>query len=223
VKEFIDSVGPEVLSATNLSPAWSTLKKNQIAPFNWDTFSGWVSRTGYTGEDGFEIIAPAAKIEAVWRRILDVGASSGIRLVGLGARDTLRLEACYPLYGHELDDKTTPVEAGLLRFVGLNKPSFTGHEVLKRQASEGVERQLVAFRMTDKSAPPRAEYPICDPAQPGRKIGRVTSGTMCPSLGVGAGMGYVTRDFAAPGAAITIEIRGRMAAAEVVRKPLYRR
>src|SRR5206468_2175062 len=136
------------------------LKKNQVGEYAFAGQRMWVSRTGYTGEDGFEIVAPAEVIEAVWNRLLSVGEPHGLRPAGLGARDTLRTEMCYPLYGHELDEDTTPLEAGLGFFVALDKGEFVGRARLAEQKAGGTTRKCVAFRMTDKSAPPRPGYPI---------------------------------------------------------------
>jgi len=149
-----------------------------------------------------------------------VGAGAGIRPCGLGARDTLRTEMCYPLYGHELDEETTPLEAGLGHFVALDKGDFNGRRVLAAQQAGGVKKKLVAFKMTDRSAPPRPEYPIW---VNGANGGRVTSGTQSPSLNIGIGMGYVAPEHAKAGTEIEIAIRGRRHPAVVVPKPIYKR
>ncbi|HEY6227855.1 MAG TPA: glycine cleavage T C-terminal barrel domain-containing protein, partial [Verrucomicrobiae bacterium] len=182
----------------------------------------WIGRTGYTGEDGFEIIAPAELIEGIWNTIFELGKSAGIKPAGLGARDTLRTEVCYPLYGHELDEQTTPIEAGLPRFVSFEKGDFTGRQKLLEQKERGVKKTLVAFKMTDKSAPPRPHYPIWS-ADGSQQIGEVVSGTQSPSMNVGIGMGYVPPAHAEQGRTIQIEIRGRKSPAVVVPKPIYRK
>jgi aminomethyltransferase len=179
-----------------------------------------VARTGYTGEDGFEIIAPAEVIEAVWTRALAVGHQGCLQPAGLGARDTLRTEVCYPLYGHELDENTTPIEAGVGFFVSLDKGDFVGRSVLAEQKANGTKKKLVAFKMTGKSAPPRPHYAIWTN---GSAVGEVVSGTQSPSLNVGIGMGYVPSQSAKAGTKIEIEIRGKRASAEVVPKPIYRK
>jgi aminomethyltransferase len=178
-----------------------------------------VSRTGYTGEDGFEIVGPDETIRQVWEAVLAAGKPFGIKPCGLGARDTLRTEVCYPLYGHELDENTTPIEAGVGFFVALDKGDFVGRSVLAEQKEKGVSKKCVAFKMTDKCAPPRPHYPIC---VNGAKVGEVTSGTQSPLLNIGIGMGYVPPEFAAVDTAIEIEIRGRRAPGVVVKKPIYR-
>src|SRR5204862_6862214 len=136
----------------------------------------WVSRTGYTGEDGFEVVAPADLIEAIWNKLLELGKSAGLKPAGLGARDTLRTEVCYPLYGHELDLETTPLEAGVGFFVALDKPDFIGRPVLAEQKKNGVTRKCVAFKMNDKAAPPRPHYPIWSTGSTAQQIGEVASG-----------------------------------------------
>ena len=197
------------------------LKKNQLGAYAWSGTRIWLARTGYTGEDGFELVAPAGTIEALWKQLSEAGQTHGLKPAGLGARDTLRTEMCYPLYGHELDEKTTPIEAGLGCLVGLHKAEFIGRQTLATQKQEGVSKRCIAFRMTGKSAPPRPEYPICGPD--GSVIGTVTSGTQSPSLGLGIGMGYVPPEFAKPGTAIQIEIRGKHFPAETTSKPLYKK
>src|SRR5207249_7052639 len=119
-----------------------------------------VSRTGYTGEDGFEIVGEDGLIQQVWDTVLAKGAQFGVKPCGLGARDTLRTEVCYPLYGHELNEETTPIEATLGFFVSFDKGEFIGRNVLVAQKTNGTKKKLIAFKMTDKSAPPRPHYPI---------------------------------------------------------------
>ncbi len=196
------------------------LKKNQLGMFVFDGATIYVARTGYTGEDGFEIIAPASNIEFIWTRALAVGHQGCLQPAGLGARDTLRTEVCYPLYGHELDENTTPIEAGVGFFVSLDKGEFIGRSVLAEQKAGGTKKKLAAFRMADKSAPPRPHYPIC---ANGGTVGEVVSGTQSPSLNAGIGLGYVPPELARPGTRLEIEIRGRRFPAEVVAKPIYKR
>jgi len=195
------------------------LKKNQIAGFNFDRHNLLVSCTGYTGEDGFEIVGPDSAIQRLWDKILSIGAPAGIKPCGLGARDTLRTEVCYPLYGHELDEQTTPIEAGVGFFVALDKGEFNGRSVLAAQKADGVKNKLVAFKMAEKSAPPRPHYPIW---ANGASAGIVTSGTQSPSLNLGIGMGYVPAELAKPATKVEIEIRGKRFAAVVVAKPIYK-
>ncbi|PWU16837.1 MAG: glycine cleavage system protein T [Verrucomicrobia bacterium] len=201
----------------------SDLKKNQTGRWNFNNHSVWVSRTGYTGEDGFELVAPAALIEGIWDKLIALGMAHGLKPAGLGARDTLRTEVCYPLYGHELDESTTPMEAGLGYFVALDKGEFVGRDILATQKAQGTNKKLIAFKMSGKSAPPRPEYPIWSAGPEGEKVGEVASGTQSPSLGVGIGLGYVPTQHAVSGTALEIEIRGKRSPCAVVPKPIYRK
>lgn len=200
----------------------SELKKNQVGVFLHNATPIIVARTGYTGEDGFEMVVPSDMLGTLWDRLLAEGHPFCLQPAGLGARDTLRTEACYPLYGHELDENTTPIEAGLGFFVALDK-EFVGRGVLAEQKAAGVKKKCVAFKMTGKSAPPRPHYWIHSPGTQGARIGEVVSGTQSPSLGVGIGMGYVPPQLAAVGTQIEIEIRGQRAPAVVVQKPIYKK
>jgi aminomethyltransferase len=220
VKEFIDACVPGASVSAMRVNAVTGLKKNQIAGFHFEHGGVLVSRTGYTGEDGFEIVGSDEAVRHIWDVLLAAGQPFGIKPCGLGARDTLRTEVCYPLYGHELDEQTTPIEAGLGFFVALDKGEFNGRCVLAEQKAKGVKKKLVAFKMTGKSAPPRPQYPIW---VNGANAGVVTSGTQSPSLGMGIGMGYVPAEFAKPDTKIEIEIRGKPFAAVVVPKPIYRK
>jgi aminomethyltransferase len=198
----------------------SDLKKNELGRFPFDGQPVWVARTGYSGEDGFEVVAAADLIEAIWDKALALGHAFCLQPCGLGARDTLRTEMCYPLYGHELDEDTTPIEAGLGFFVALDKGGFVGRDALAEQKANGTVKKLVAFKMTGKSAPPRPHYPI---HADGGRVGEVVSGTKSPSLGIGIGLGYVPPAQAKAGTEIAIEIRGQTAPAVVVPKPIYRK
>ncbi len=220
VKDFIDAGMPGASCSGMRVGGVTELAKNQIGGFKFRNANVLVSRTGYTGEDGFEIVGQDDSILQVWDTILSVGKPFGIKPCGLGARDTLRTEVCYPLYGHELDENTTPIEAGVGFFVALDKGDFIGRAVLAEQKANGVRKKCIAFKMTDKSAPPRPHYPIW---AGGMKVGEVTSGTQSPSLGIGIGMGYVPPEFAKKDTAIEIEIRGKRAPAVVVAKPIYRK
>jgi aminomethyltransferase len=223
VVEFIGQLFPDLSHSAVARVAVTDLKKNQIGAWAFAGQRVWVGRTGYTGEDGFEIVASAATIEEVWNKALALGHVACLQPCGLGARDTLRTEMGYPLYGHELDENTTPIEAGLGYFVALDKGDFVGRSVLARQKEKGVSKKCVAFKMTDKSAPPRPRYPIWSGGAETNKIGEVVSGTQSPSLGIGIGMGYVPPEFAKAGTALEIEIRSRRSAAVVVPKPIYKK
>ncbi len=175
-----------------------------------------VSRTGYTGEDGFEIMGPPDAIVAVWKALMKAEATP----IGLGARDTLRFEAALPLYGHELDEATTPVEAGLGWSVKDKPSDYLGKDVLMRQKREGGRKRLVGFRMLDRGVP-REDYALY---RDGQRAGYVTSGMKAPTLDAFLGMGYLEgADKPPEGAEIEVEMRGKRRRAEVVKLPFYRR
>jgi len=218
VKEFINAVIPGASISAKRVGGVTELKKNEIGGFCLDHCGVLVSRTGYTGEEGFEIVGGDEAIQLAWKKVLEIGRPFGIKPCGLGARDTLRTEVCYPLYGHELDETTTPVEAGLGFFVSLDKGEFNGRSILAEQKAKGVQKKLVAFKMADKCAPPRPQYLIW---ANGKSVGFVTSGTQSPSLNLGVGMGYVPPEFAKLDTTIEIEIRGRRLAAVVVKRPIF--
>ncbi len=179
-----------------------------------------VARTGYTGEDGFEIFVDWARGPELWAALADAGAGQGLIPCGLGARDTLRLEAGMPLYGNELDLATNPYEAGLGRVVKLDKAgTFVGHESLTRAAAQGPDRQLVGLVITGRGIA-RHGYPVLDGEGP---VGAVTSGTQSPTLGRPIAMAYVDPAHAEPGTILAVEIRDQPVAAEVVSLPFYRR
>ena len=223
VVEFIDNCFPGASSGGTAVRQVSDLSKNQVARFDFEGTPAWVSRTGYTGEDGFEVVAPGSLIEAVWNRLLMEGRSFGLKPAGLGARDTLRTEVCYPLYGHELGEDTTPIEAGVGFFVALDKGEFAGRAILAEQKATGPKRKLVAFKMIGKSAPPRPQYPIWSVGAEATRLGEVSSGTQSPSLGTGIGLGFVPAASAKPSTPIEIEIRSHRFPALVVSKPIYRK
>ena len=178
-----------------------------------------VSRTGYTGEDGFEIYGPAGAAEDLFRALLEAGRPHGLVPCGLGARDTLRLEARMPLYGNDLDDTTTPLEAGLGGIARLAKGEFVGRTALERQKRDGVCRLLAGFEMVDRGIA-RHDYVV---RHEGTPIGRVTSGTFAPFLKKNIGLAYVPPAHAAVGSRFSVVIRERDAAAVVVETPFYSR
>jgi aminomethyltransferase len=177
-----------------------------------------VARTGYTGEDGVEIFVANEHAPALWDQILEAGAAFGCKPIGLGARDTLRLEAKLSLYGNDIDDQHTPHEAGLSWVV--KGTGFIGEEALARQKAAGVTRKLVGFVMKERGTA-RHGYDIVDGS--GAKIGVVTSGSIGPTVGGNIGMGYVPSALAEPGTTLTVDCRGKRAAAEVVKGPFYKR
>jgi aminomethyltransferase len=178
-----------------------------------------ISATGYTGSGGFEIYVKNQDIEHVWNEVFKAGESFGIKPIGLAARDTLRLEMGFCLYGNDIDDTTSPLEAGLGWITKFTK-DFVDSNFLKKQKEEGVTRKLVAFEMIDRGIP-RHDYPILD--SNGNVIGKVTSGTMSPSMKFGIGLGYVTKEFAALDSEIFIEIREKGVKAKVVKLPFYKK
>jgi aminomethyltransferase len=179
-----------------------------------------VARTGYTGEDGIEVFFPATDAVKFWNAALEKGKPFGIKPCGLGARDTLRLEMCYPLNGSDLCPDRNPIEAGLGFFVDLTKPNFIGRDTLLKTKETGPREKLVSFRMKEKGPPPRPHYAVL---QNGQRIGEVTSGTLSPSLNWGVGMAYLSVAHAKIGAEIDIEIRGQKFPAIIEKKPLYKK
>lgn len=174
-----------------------------------------ISATGYTGSGGFELYVKNENALNLWDRIFEAGADFGIKPIGLGARDTLRLEMGYCLYGNDIDDTTSPIEAGLGWITKFTK-DFIDSDRLKEQKENGVSRKLVAFKMIDKGIP-RKDYILEDENE--QQIGQVTSGTMSPMLNVGIGMGYVKTEYASPGTEITVAVRKRKLKAKVVKLP----
>ena len=177
-----------------------------------------ISRTGYTGEDGFELFCGNADAVRLWRALLDEGQSDGIRPAGLGARDTLRLEAGMRLYGNDMDADTNPLEAGLDWTLNLDK-DFIGRDAIVRAREQGVTRRLVGFKMLDRSIPRHGYNVVSD----GQKVGTVTSGNVSFTLGYNIGMAYVPPALAEPGTRFGVEVRGMAAPAEVVPLPFYKR
>lgn len=177
-----------------------------------------LARTGYTGEDGFEMFLPVDGAAEVWPAVLDAGAAFNIMPIGLGARDTLRLEAKLMLYGNDINDETTPLEAGLGWITKLDKPDFIGKDALVRQKAEGLRRRLVCMVVEKRIARPHCAIMV-----DGEVVGEVTSGTKSPTLETNIALGYVPRRLARPGSRLQIDIRGRLAEAEVVKSPFYKR
>lgn len=177
-----------------------------------------ISRTGYTGEDGFEIAVPADETANVWRRLLEAGAPEGIAPIGLGARDSLRLEMGYILYGNDLDERRTPLEAGLGWVTKLDKGEFIGREALQQQKATGVRDRLVGFVLRERGFP-RHGYEVRVDGEP---AGEVTSGVHAPTLEQGVGLAYVPVEASRPGTLIDVMVRGKAVPAEVVRPPFYK-
>ena len=202
----------------------TSLQLGEIKPFFFtagavSSIQCLVARTGYTGEDGFELYCDSADGEKLWNAVLEAGKPLGIEPAGLGARDTLRLEKGYPLYGHELDDTTTPLEAGLEWVTKFGKGPFIGRDTLLKQKETGVKRKLVGLELLEPGIA-RSGYPVLKNE---KAIGRVTSGTKSPTLGRSIALGYLAVEEAGVGNTVEVEIRSRKTAARVVSLPFYRR
>jgi aminomethyltransferase len=178
-----------------------------------------VSRTGYTGEDGFEIYIEPRAAEGLWLELMRAGASHGLQPVGLGARDTLRLEAKMALYGNDIDDTTTVLEADLGWIVKLEKGDFIGREILLRQSEEGISRKLIGFEMTARAIARHGHALYKE----GAEVGRVTSGSRAPFLEKNIGLAYLPLSLSEPGTSFEVDIRGKMQPAQVVPTPFYKR
>ena len=182
-----------------------------------DGIESIISRTGYTGEDGFEIYVKSEFAARVWEKTMAIGKEEGLVPVGLGARDTLRLEARLPLYGHEISQDINPLEAGLSMFVKFDKGDFNGRDALLQQKEHGVARKLVGFEMVGRGIA-RSHYPV---KKDGQEIGRVTSGSPAPTLNKNIGLALVKTEHSALQTDLAIEIRGKAVAAKVVKTPFY--
>ncbi|MBW3469718.1 glycine cleavage system aminomethyltransferase GcvT [Arthrospiribacter ruber] len=214
--------GPKAIEAVqSLTPV--NLSGVKFYHFTVGEFAGVkdviISGTGYTGAGGFEIYVKNEDAEKVWKAIFEAGKDFGIKPIGLGARDTLRLEMGYCLYGNDINDETSPLEAGLGWITKFTK-DFINAENLKKQKEAGVNKKLVGFILQEKGIP-RAHYKITD--QDGNEIGEVTSGTMSPSMGVGIGLGYVKTELSSPGTEIFIAVRNKSIPAKIEKLPLYKK
>jgi aminomethyltransferase len=198
------------------------IKYYHFTPGRVDGIDGIVSRTGYTGEDGFEVYAPADRAEQLWNKILDTGdtgSPTGVLPCGLAARNTLRLEAGMALYGNDIDDTTTLLEANLGWICKLDKGDFTGREALVQQKQEGVKRKLVGFEVTERGIARDHQDVIIN----GERVGQVTSGSPAPFLKKNIGLAYVPIEFANVGQQIQIDVRGKLVGAQIVKTPFYKR
>lgn len=215
--------GPRALEIARsfFGPGWPEPRRNEITEISWNCQPILTARTGYTGEDGMEIFFKNEIAERFFLDLLERGRPLGLKPCGLGARDTLRLEACLPLNGNDLSAQRTPLAAGLGAFVSLTKEeAFPGKEILQRQKAEGLSETLIAFRLQQTGPPPRPHYPIfCGPD----RVGEVTSGAPSPTLGGGIGLAYVNPVLAKPGTVLHVEVRGARVPVEVVKKPFYKR
>lgn len=193
-----------------------SIPRNGFAELPFQTTKVLVARTGYTGEDGAEVFVPANSTVALWRAFLDKGQAYGVQPIGLGARDTLRMEMKYSLYGHEIDDTTNPYAAGLGWVVKPGKKDFIGKDVIVAQKEKGLARKLIGFQLIDKGIP-RQGYSLF--SFDNQEIGKVTSGTMSPSLNAPIGIAWIDAAFAETGTEFALDIRGRKARAKVVPTP----
>ena len=195
-------------------------ERNHITDLEIDGMPISMARTGYTGEDGVEVFFRNSDAAKFWNAVLEKGKPLGLKPCGLGSRDTLRLEMCYPLNGSDLSPERNPIEAGLGFFVDLTKPQFIGRDVLAKTKENGPREKLVPFKMKEKGPPPRPHYSVF---QNSERVGEVTSGTLSPSLNWGVGMAYVSAPHAKIGNQIDIEIRGQKFPATIEKKPLYKK
>ena len=214
--------GPKAVEAMQ---SLTSVDLSSIAYYHFEVadFAGFenviISATGYTGSGGFEIYCKNSEVETIWNKVFEAGKAFGIKPIGLAARDTLRLEMGFCLYGNDINDTTSPIEAGLGWITKFNK-TFTNSENLKKQKEVGVSRKLVGFEMQERAVP-RHDYEIVDAS--GNIIGIVTSGTMSPTMNVGIGMGYVTTENSAIDSTIYIRIRKNDVPAKVIKLPFYKK
>jgi aminomethyltransferase len=209
--------GPKALALLDRVFATGDVKPSAMKAFThrafaWNRTSVIVARTGYTGEEGAEVFVPASAVVNLWRELLEKGKDLGAEPIGLGARDTLRTEMKYSLYGHEIDDTTNPYEAGLGWVIKPEAKDFIGRAAIVAVKEKGLSRKLIGFELTERGIP-RQGYTLLSPA--GGKIGVCTSGTMSPSTGASIGIGYVNTEFAANGTEIAVDIRGKAVKAKV--------
>jgi aminomethyltransferase len=203
-----------------LGPDEELPQRNHIRDFTIEAMPVSIARTGYTGEDGVEVFFRAPDAAKLWNLVLERGAKVGLKPCGLGARDTLRLEMCYPLNGSDLSAERNPIEAGLGLFVDLQKPNFVGREKLLETKTNGARERLIAFKMNGKGPPPRPHYSLFNGEN---RVGEISSGTLSPSLNIGIGMGYVSAASAKIGTPLEVEIRGQKFSATIEKKPLYKK
>jgi aminomethyltransferase len=215
--------GPRALEIARafLGAGWPVPARNEITAYSWNCQPVLAARTGYTGEDGVELFFPSDVADNFLTSLLETGKPFGLKPCGLGARDTLRLEACLPLNGNDLSAMRTPLEAGLGVFVCLTKDAiFPGKEVLEKQKANGLNHKLVAFRLKEKGPPPRPHYRLFLGEE---QVGEVTSGAPSPTLGAGIGLAYVELEHAEVGKTLELEVRGARIPVEIVKKPFYKR
>ncbi len=223
-----DQTGMIAIQGPNANDIVQSVTDVDLAPlpaFAWTSASVagiplMLARTGYTGEDGFEFFPNIADVVRLWDALVEAGRAAGVSPIGLGARDTLRLEARMPLYGNEMDDTISPLEAGLGWAVKLDKGDFIGRDAISAMKEHGAPRRTVGFKLTARSGAPRSHYPV---HVDGKEVGWVTSGAMSPTLGENIGLALIERDCAGIGNPLDIEIRGKNVPAVQVKTPFYKR
>ena len=227
IEDISDSIaqiaiqGPRSLEIlTELTDAdLSSIKLKNFVQCRLGGMDSYIARTGFSGEKGYELFLPAIITPGIWDSIMKQGESLGIKPAGLGARDTLRLEMGYLLYGSDMDEETNPLECNLEKAIDLDKEDFIGKEAILKKKEQGIERKLVGFELLQKGVP-RHGYRIYSN---GKTLGVVTSGNFSPMLKKGIGLGYVLPNYSAPGSEIFIDIRGKVAVAQVVALPFYKK
>ena len=228
VKDISDDVGEVALQGPKAGATLQKITESDLSALRYyhviprakvAGIDVMISRTGYTGERGFEIMCAPEDGVSLWEAIMKAGAEFDIKPIGLGARDSLRFEAGMPLYGQELDAATSPLEARLARFVSLAKPNFIGKEALLQRQQEGLKKVLVGLEMTGRGIA-RHDYPVLNG---GDKVGYVTSGSFSPTLNKNIAMAYVPPELSAAGTALAVEVRGRAVGCQVVKLPFYKR
>jgi aminomethyltransferase len=228
VEDISDATGMIAIQGPRAVEIAQTLSEDDISGidyYHWraGTIAGtpaMLARTGYTGEDGFEIYPDIGSVGKVWDALLDAGRDKGLVPVGLGARDTLRLEARMPLYGQELSETISPFEAGIGWAVKLEKGDFVGRNAMAKVKADGPKRKAVGFHMTERSGAPRTHFPV---GVDGAVVGEVTSGAYSPTLGENIGLALIASDYAGVGKPLQVEIRGKWVNAEQIKMPFYKR
>lgn len=206
----------KILSAT-LGVELNRLKRFYCISGDWNGISLLIARTGYTGEDGFEVFLPWNKAEELWNAVMEIGKAHRMKPCGLGARDTLRIEASFSLYGHEIDENTNPFAAGLGRYVKMDKTEFIGKNAIRKELENGLRKKLFGFEMTDRGIPRHGYHIYLDDSIGGK----VTSGTLSPTLGKPIGMGYIEVEVET-GDEIEVEIHGKRRKGRIVSTPFYK-
>lgn len=215
--------GPKAVSITEnfFETELSSIRYFRFRSLDWNGVQILVARTGYTGEDGFEFFVPAAHTQKLWNGLMECGSAQGLQPCGLGARDTLRLEACLPLHGHELSSDWTALQSGIERFVSFDKPDFIGRAALLSQKAKGIESKLTGFFLQEAGIARQGDKIFAIDSE--KEIGFVTSGTKTPTVNMALGLTIVQTKYTEAGSRFFVEIRGKKLEAEVVSTPFYKR